>query len=458
MIVWNPAATRSVTFDPITKAVPMCMSPDGSSPTYARGVPVRSRRARNSSRVTTSSEPRNTVWRRSSRATDPPNLTRQDKGFNPQGGRLRHSNNGLKSRMRHPRPRIRMGGILGLFDLGSVTAFQGVDVVGAAVGAFIFLIFVLIFLFATLKVVKEYERIVNFRLGKAQAEKGPGIVVVIPGIYKPVRVDLRERYLTIPHQTCITKDNAPVDVDFIVYFKVASAADSVIRVNNFEGAAMGIATTTLRAVVGDIILDEVLSKREEINAILRTKLDEVTTRWGVKVTNVEIREILPPKNVTDAMILQMSAERSRRAVVIEADGRKTATVTVAVFLPSASMTTARRLRSADIWRIMASVTFLGGRISRISTFVTLTPQRVVTSSSFVRRIALISSRFERTSSRMMSPMTARRVVVAMPIAAPSKLFTRMTESAALATLKYTMKSTSTGALSFVIHVWCGIVR
>ncbi|TMA03086.1 MAG: SPFH/Band 7/PHB domain protein [Methanobacteriota archaeon] len=222
-----------------------------------------------------------------------------------------------------------MGGILGLFDLGSVTAFQGVDVVGAAVGAFIFLIFVLIFLFATLKVVKEYERIVNFRLGKAQAEKGPGIVVVIPGIDKPVRVDLRERFLTIPHQTCITKDNAPVDVDFIVYFKVASAADSVIRVNNFEGAAMGIATTTLRAVVGDIILDEVLSKREEINAILRTKLDEVTTRWGVKVTNVEIREILPPKNVTDAMILQMSAERSRRAVVIEADGRKTATVTIA---------------------------------------------------------------------------------------------------------------------------------
>src|SRR2546423_2023000 len=312
MIVWNPAATRSATFDPITKAVPMCISPDGSSPTYARGVPVRSRRARNSSRVTTSSEPRNTVWRRSSRATDPPNLARQDKGFNPRRGIPRQSNHGLKSRMWHPRPGIRMGGILGLFDLGSVTAFQGVDVVGAAVGAFIFLIFVLIFLFATLKVVKEYERIVNFRLGKAQAEKGPGIVVVIPGIDKPVRVDLRERFLTIPHQTCITKDNAPVDVDFIVYFKVASAADSVIRVNNFEGAAMGIATTTLRAVIGDIILDEVLSKREEINAVLRTKLDEVTTRWGVKVTNVEIREILPPKNVTDAMILQMSAERSRR--------------------------------------------------------------------------------------------------------------------------------------------------
>src|SRR2546422_11288424 len=219
----------------------------------------------------------------------------------------------------------RMWGFVSLLDLGSVTALQGADLVGAAVGAFVFVIIVLILLFASLKVVKEYERIVNFRLGKAQAEKGPGIVVVIPGIDKPVRVDLRERFLTIPHQTCITKDNAPVDVDFIVYFKVASAADSVIRVNNFEGAAMGIATTTLRAVVGDIILDEVLSKREEINALLRTKLDEVTTRWGVKVTNVEIREILPPKNVTDAMILQMSAERSRRAGVIEADGGETAT-------------------------------------------------------------------------------------------------------------------------------------
>src|SRR3989442_1567541 len=132
-----------------------------------------------------------------------------------------------------------MWGLLGLLDLGSVTSLQGADFVGAAVGAFVFVIIVLILLFASLKVVKEYERIVNFRL------------------------------------------------------------------------------------------DEVLEKRGEINGILRTKLDEVMTRWGVKATNVEIREILPPKNVTDAMILQMSAERSRGAVVIEADGRKTATVTIA---------------------------------------------------------------------------------------------------------------------------------
>src|SRR3989449_9946797 len=214
-----------------------------------------------------------------------------------------------------------MGGLESIpFVAGLVLALQGADVIGYLVVFFFLVIVVLIFVFATIKVVKEYERIVTFRLGKAQAEKGPGIVIITPGIDKPVRVDLRERFLMIPHQTCITKDNAPVDVDFIVYMKVASAADSVIRVNNFEGAAMGIATTTLRAVIGDIILDEVLSKREEINAILRTKLDEVTTRWGVKVTNVEIREILPPKNVTDAMILQMSAERSRRAGRLQAGG------------------------------------------------------------------------------------------------------------------------------------------
>jgi regulator of protease activity HflC (stomatin/prohibitin superfamily) len=201
--------------------------------------------------------------------------------------------------------------------------------VGEEIVIAIVVLIILAFLFYSIKVVREYQRIVVFRFGRALAEKGPGLVFIYPFIDVPVRVDLRERYLTIPHQTCITKDNAPVDVDFIIYFKVFNASDSVIQVQNFEGAAMGIATTTLRAVIGDINLDEVLSKRENINAILRTKLDEVTTRWGVKVTNVEIREILPPKNVQDAMIMQMSAERSRRAVVTEAEGKKQATITVA---------------------------------------------------------------------------------------------------------------------------------
>ncbi len=222
-----------------------------------------------------------------------------------------------------------MLGITGFSLFASSLLLQTGDIVNIAVTGIVVLILVVILVGASVKVVKEYQRIVNFRLGKVQAEKGPGIVMVFPVIDRPVRVDLRERFLQIPHQTCITKDNAPVDIDFIIYFKVINAADSVVQVNNFEGAAMGIATTTLRAVIGDIALDEVLSKREEINAVLRTKLDDVTTRWGVKVTNVEIREILPPKNVSDAMILQMSAERSRRAVVTEAEGKKSATITVA---------------------------------------------------------------------------------------------------------------------------------
>jgi len=221
---------------------------------------------------------------------------------------------------------------------------------GVEILIFIVAIILLVFLFSSIRVVKEYERIVVFRFGRALAEKGPGIVFILPKIDVPVTVDLREKFLTVPHQTCITKDNTPVDVDFIIYFKVVNASNSVIQVQDFEGAALGIATTTLRAVIGDIMLDEVLSKRENINAILRTKLDEVTTRWGVKITNVEIREIVPPKNVQDAMVLQMSAERNRRAVVTEAEGKKAAAITVAEGEKQSNILRAEGERQSNILR------------------------------------------------------------------------------------------------------------
>jgi regulator of protease activity HflC (stomatin/prohibitin superfamily) len=144
-----------------------------------------------------------------------------------------------------------------------------------------------------------------------------------------VKIDLRERYLEVPHQTCITKDNAPTDIDFLIYYKVTEATQSVVQVQNFQGASIGIATTTLRAVVGDIPLDELLARREQINQVLRTKLDDVTQRWGIKVTNVEIREIKPPEDVQQAMVRQMSAERTRRATVTEADGRREASILIA---------------------------------------------------------------------------------------------------------------------------------
>ena len=190
-------------------------------------------------------------------------------------------------------------------------------------------IFILSILAASIKIVPEYQRLLIFRLGRAIGVKGPGLVFLIPLIDRGVVIDLRENYIEVERQTCITKDNAPVDIDFLIYFKVIEPARSVLEVSDFRGAATGIATTTLRAVVGDIDLDEVLAKREYINQVLRTKLDEVTMRWGVKVTAVEIREILPPKSVQDAMIRQMSAERNRRAMVTEAEGKRESSIRVA---------------------------------------------------------------------------------------------------------------------------------
>jgi regulator of protease activity HflC (stomatin/prohibitin superfamily) len=155
------------------------------------------------------------------------------------------------------------------------------------------------------------------------------LVFLIPIIDRAVPVDLREQVREVPHQTAITKDNAPISIDFLWYYKVVEPAESVLNVQNFEVAAAGIATTTLRAVIGGIPLDEVLSEREHINTMLRTRLDEVTERWGVKVTNVEIREIIPPREVQEAMNRQMSAERIRRAVVTESTGTREAAINVA---------------------------------------------------------------------------------------------------------------------------------
>jgi len=201
--------------------------------------------------------------------------------------------------------------------------------VAQLIGFAVLAVIVVAFLAAAIKVVREYERIVVFRLGRFVGAKGPGIILIAPIINRVTLIDLRERFLEVTRQTCITKDNAPVDIDFLIYHKVFDAGQSVVQVKNFTGASVGIATTTLRAVVGDIPLDELLARREQINNVLRAKLDEVTERWGVKVTSVEIREILPPKDVQEAMVRQMSAERTRRAVVTEADGKREATILVA---------------------------------------------------------------------------------------------------------------------------------
>jgi len=223
-------------------------------------------------------------------------------------------------------------------------------VIQLLIGVGIVLILLILFVPQMIKIVREYQRIMVFRLGRALGAKGPGLVILIPLVDRGVWVDLRELYLEIPHQTAITEDNATISIDFIVFYRVVNAAMSVIEVANFAGAAQNIASTTLRSVVGDMALDEVLAQREHMNQVLRVKLDEVTERWGVKVTNVEIREIIPPPQVQDAMTRQMSAERTRRAVVTEAEGSKQVAITVAEGNKQSAILNAEGDRQAAILR------------------------------------------------------------------------------------------------------------
>jgi regulator of protease activity HflC (stomatin/prohibitin superfamily) len=187
----------------------------------------------------------------------------------------------------------------------------------------LFIIVIILGIIAShIKIIPEYRRLVIFRLGKMIGIKGPGIIFLVPFIDRGVNVDLRETMVDIPPQTCITKDNAPVEIDLLIYLKVFDPALAITSVQNYTTASIGIAVTNLRAIVGDLTLDDVLARREYINSILRAKLDEITDRWGIKITSVEIKEIQPPREVQEAMIRQMSAERTKRAMILEAEGKK----------------------------------------------------------------------------------------------------------------------------------------
>jgi regulator of protease activity HflC (stomatin/prohibitin superfamily) len=215
----------------------------------------------------------------------------------------------------------------------------------------------------SVKIVREYQRIVLFRLGRAVGIKGPGLVFINPVTDRTSLVDLRERFLEIPQQTAITQDNASISIDFIIFYKVVDPAMSVLEVQNFAVAAQNVAATTLRSVVGDMVLDDVLSKREEMNASLRIRLGDVTERWGVKVTTVEVREVNPPMGVLEAMTRQMSAERTRRAVITEAQGQKEAAITLAEGNRQAAILGAEGERQSAILRAEG----LAAGLERIST-------------------------------------------------------------------------------------------
>ncbi len=224
----------------------------------------------------------------------------------------------------------------------------GVTIAAVAV----ILVIILLFVYLSVRVVQQYEKMVVFRLGRTNESlvRGPGLRFLIPVIDRPMKVDIREQFIEVPSQTTITKDNAPINVDFLIYWRISDPLKSIVNVAYFAGALQGVATTTLRAVIGDILLDEVLSRREQINEVLRTKLDEVTERWGGKVTTVEIREITPPRDVQDAMNRQLSAERTRRAVITESEGRRQSEINIAEGAKQAAILNAEGERQSQILR------------------------------------------------------------------------------------------------------------
>ena len=204
-----------------------------------------------------------------------------------------------------------------------------------------------------IKIVRQYERLAVFTLGKFSERgglKGPGLRILVWPIQTATRIDLREEVIDIPRQTNITSDNAPLDIDFLVFLRPIEheAQKVVLEVVNYHQAVIGIATTILRAVVGEMTVDEVLSQRERINDELRVKLDEITGRWGIKVTQVEIKEIEPAADIQAAMNRQMAAERLRRAEVTEAEGKRQAAITVAEGEKQAEILRAEGQRQSDI--------------------------------------------------------------------------------------------------------------
>src|SRR5213076_3405205 len=187
------------------------------------------------------------------------------------------------------------------------------------VGVLLFL-FVL-FLFSAIKVAREYERGIIFRLGRLLPEpKGPGLFLLIPIVDRMVKVDLRTITLNIPPQEVITKDNVPVRVNAVAYFRIVAPKEAIVQVENFMVATSQKAQTTLRSVLGQHVLDELLSEREKINAILQEIIDEATGPWGIKVSAVEVKDVEIPGGMQKAMARQAEAERERRAKIINAEG------------------------------------------------------------------------------------------------------------------------------------------
>jgi regulator of protease activity HflC (stomatin/prohibitin superfamily) len=193
-------------------------------------------------------------------------------------------------------------------------------VLAAVIVAIIVVLLLVAFLIASVKVLREYERGVIFRLGRLLEPKGPGLFFLIPIVDRMVKVDLRTITLNIPPQEVITKDNVPVRVNAVTYFRIVDPKAAIVNIENFMVATSQVAQTTLRSVLGQHLLDELLSERDRINSILQEIIDEATAPWGIKVTIVEVKDVEIPTGMQRAMARQAEAERERRAKVISAEG------------------------------------------------------------------------------------------------------------------------------------------
>ena len=211
---------------------------------------------------------------------------------------------------------------MGVFDL----LFDALWSIGSSLGFIVIIVFVLM---SAVKIVTEYQRLVVFRLGRLIGTKGPGLVIVIPFVDRVVRVDLRTVVLDVPVQEVITKDNVPIKVNAVVYFRVMDSSRSVVEVENHIMATSQLSQTTLRSVIGSVDLDDVLSSREKINGELQKIIDDRTDPWGIKVSAVEVKELELPEGMKRAMAKQAEAERERRSNIINAEGERAAAETLA---------------------------------------------------------------------------------------------------------------------------------
>ncbi len=277
---------------------------------------------------------------------------------------------------------------------------------------------------AIINFVRDYQRMARFRFGRFEGMLGPGIVFSIPVLHQIRKIETRTEVLDIPRQTNITKDNASIDIDFLVYMRVDinEAQKAVMEVEDYRSAVVGLATTTLRAVVGDIDLDEVLSQRERINESIRLKLDSETSRWGIKVTNVEIREIDPPREIQEAMNRQMSAERVRRAVILEADGTRQANITVAEGEKQAAILKAEGARQAEILSAQgdqqAAVLRAQGFSEALERIFTVA-QRVDSNTMSLQYLDALKALGESPSSKIIFPLEFTRLLGSIGGKSPS---------------------------------------